>query len=385
MAKPKTLPYEAADAAAAYSIRLHNTAGGADKIYELSIEQAEGGLWTVNYANGRRGGTMATGTKTANPVPYGEARKICNGQLFDKVGGGYVPIGGSRFGESMTAEAISTIARESSGYIPQLLLPVDEEGIEAFLNDDRYCAQRKHDGERRFLIVEDRIATGGNRKGQTVALPKAIAETAKSIPENVVLDGEQVGDDFYFWDILTRGGADLRSLPLSERLFILTRQVMPQRGPSIHSVETMYDTESKRWLLERVKAEGGEGIVFKRLDARYEPGKPGSKASWHKFKFWKSLSAVVGQVNSQRSVGLELFMDDGSRIAVGNVTIPANKEVPAVGDVVEVSYLYAYEGGSLFQPTYIGKRSDIDPAECMAAQRIFKAGPGEEDVAAPRI
>lgn len=372
MAKPKSLPYEAGETPEAYSVTLHNTSGGSDKIYMLSVSPAADGLWTVEYANGRRGSTMATGTKTKSPVPYAEARKACNSQLFDKVAGGYVPIGGSRFGEGMKAEAIATMARESSGFIPQLLLPVEQDDLEALIADDAYCAQRKYDGERRFLIVEDRAATGGNRKGQTVALPAAIATAARTIGDSVVLDGEQVGDNYYCWDILRRNGKDLTSLPMEERQFILARQVMPQRGPSIHVAETMYGAEDKRWLLERVKAEGGEGVVFKRRDAAYEPGKPGSKASWRKFKFWNSLSAVVGQVNDRRSVGLELFDGEGGRIAVGNVTIPANREIPAEGDVVEVSYLYAYDGGSLFQPTYLGKRSDIDPAECLAAQRVFK-------------
>jgi bifunctional non-homologous end joining protein LigD len=45
---------------------------------------------------------------------------------------------------------------------------------------------------------------------------------------------------------------------------------------------------------------------------------------------------------------------------VGSVAIPVNHEVPKVGDHIEVRYLYAYRGGSLYQPVYLGKRDDAD-------------------------
>jgi bifunctional non-homologous end joining protein LigD len=44
--------------------------------------------------------------------------------------------------------------------------------------------------------------------------------------------------------------------------------------------------------------------------------------------------------------------------------------------VVEIKYLYAYKGGSLYQPIYQGKRDDIEPAYCTTEQLKFK---GEEE------
>ncbi|HPY24902.1 MAG TPA: hypothetical protein PLK19_11325 [Mycobacterium sp.] len=43
------------------------------------------------------------------------------------------------------------------------------------------------------------------------------------------------------------------------------------------------------------------------------------------------------------------------------------------GDVVEVRYLYAYQGGSLYQPVYLGLRDDIEQHECVVAQMKYKA------------
>ncbi|MEN9634345.1 MAG: hypothetical protein RL077_2749 [Verrucomicrobiota bacterium] len=57
---------------------------------------------------------------------------------------------------------------------------------------------------------------------------------------------------------------------------------------------------------------------------------------------------------------------------IGNVTIPANHKVPAVGAVVETRYLYAYPDGSLYQPVYLGERSDVRQNECVVSQMKFK-------------
>jgi len=37
-----------------------------------------------------------------------------------------------------------------------------------------------------------------------------------------------------------------------------------------------------------------------------------------------------------------------------------------------VRYLYAYEGGSLFQPTYLGQRADLEAGDCVKSQLKYK-------------
>ena len=138
----------------------------------------------------------------------------------------------------------------------------------------------------------------------------------------------------------------------------------------------LHTTPDKLALLDRVRAGAGEGVVFKRADAPYAAGRPNSGGDWLKHKLYKTLSAIVARQNDQRSIALELLAPDSSRINVGNVTIPANQPVPATGAVVEIRYLYAYDGGALYQPVYLGTRSDIEPAECLASQREFKAESG---------
>lgn len=54
------------------------------------------------------------------------------------------------------------------------------------------------------------------------------------------------------------------------------------------------------------------------------------------------------------------------------MTIPPNQPIPNAGAIVEVRYLYAFRGGSLYQPVYLGERDEIDPTECVVGQLKFK-------------
>lgn len=64
-------------------------------------------------------------------------------------------------------------------------------------------------------------------------------------------------------------------------------------------------------------------------------------------------------------------------VAVGNVTIPPNKALPTAGALVEIRYLYAYKGGSLYQATYLGERDDLEVGDCVLGQLKYKAEGGE--------
>jgi bifunctional non-homologous end joining protein LigD len=65
----------------------------------------------------------------------------------------------------------------------------------------------------------------------------------------------------------------------------------------------------------------------------------------------------------------------GNVIPVGNVTVPTGRAKPDVDSLIEVQYLYAYKGGSLYQPVLIGPRTDINRDECTLEQLKFKNVP----------
>ena len=57
------------------AITLSYREGNSDKVYQVSIDETEGGF-KVNYAYGRRGSTLKTGTKTQQPVSRDKAEKL---------------------------------------------------------------------------------------------------------------------------------------------------------------------------------------------------------------------------------------------------------------------------------------------------------------------
>jgi bifunctional non-homologous end joining protein LigD len=68
----------------------------------------------------------------------------------------------------------------------------------------------------------------------------------------------------------------------------------------------------------------------------------------------------VTGINVQRSV--EIALND--RIPCGNVSIPPNKAIPNIGDIIEVRYLYAMPGSNaLYQPVFMRLRDDISCAD----------------------
>lgn len=346
------------------SITLFFKEGSSDKVYHATIEVKDSG-YVVNFAYGRRGAALTNGSKTQQPVDLPSAEKIFNKIVKEKIAKGYVE-------DSSGTPVIATSAeRHDSGVRCQLLNPIESDQVDQFLDDDNYIAQEKHDGRRLLIKKVDESLTGINRKGLTVELHPGL-HRIKDAGVDFVVDGEDMGDGVVFvFDVLEVDGQDLRALPFRMRLDELTRLIKVNGLPLVESIYADNAIE-KRKLFNRLVNEGREGIVFKHKDAPYTPGKPNSGGTQLKHKFYETASFLVHQVNTKRSVAIGLYGEKGEFVEVGNVTIPTNHAIPETGDVVEVRYLYAYPGGSVFQPVYLGKREDIDKIECTVKQLKFK-------------
>ena len=222
------------------------------------------------------------------------------------------------------------------------------------------------------------------KKGCSSPFPSPFRRLWRHFIGTFVVDGEAIGDRLYVFDLLEIDGKNLRSKPYKDRYSELMNLVArsPVSGGAIILVETAWTPKEKRQMFERLKKQKREGIVFKLVSAPVTVGRPSSGGSQLKYKFYATASVVVTKVNAQRSVAVSVYDNSGDisvPVAVGNVTIPANQPVPKVGQVLEVRYLYAYKGGSLFQPTSLGVRDDVDPPECVIGQLKYKAGDNDED------
>lgn len=349
------------------SIELRYQEGTSDKVYRASIERT-GSVYVVNFAYGRRGAALNTGTKTPQALPLQAAESVYRKLVQSKTAKGYRVHSGS--------ERAITVAQDQgrdTGLRPMLCNAVTDKEAAACLRSDKWCAQEKYDG-RRMLVrkAADGTLTAANRKGQAVACPEPVASVLAGVLGPFTVDGELVGDRFHAFDLLESRQGDLRHSAYGERLAQLEHVLGPVSSEAVEVAPTVFGASAKAAFMESLRTANKEGVVFKDLGAAWTEGKMASGGPALKLKFWETCSCVVLRVNAgRRSVELGL----GGR-SVGSVTIPPNFLIPAPGLVVEVRYLYvAAQGGSLYQPVYLGVRDDIDASECTeeAQQLKYKA------------
>jgi len=345
--------------------------GTSDKVYHATLEKIVGG-YVVNYAYGRRGSALKTGSKTASPLPESKAREVFQKLVMEKTSKGYQYISKA----AGVLSQIPTVSAQAKKPVHQcvLLNAIDETEVTEAIRTDAWVLQPKLDGVR-FLLSTVNNIEAFNRKGILVSCPKEISDSVTSANEyyeggieKFLIDGELVGEVYHVFDILEKDGKDLRPLMLSERLIHLNDLMDALECDNIVRVPTYFTENQKKKAFEDLKSNNAEGVVLKNINSPYTPGRPASGGKYLKHKFVETGSFIVNSINNVRSV--ELRLNDGT--IVGNVTIPVNFEIPKVDTVVEVRYLYAYKNGSLYQPVYLGERSDIDESECTEDQLKYK-------------
>jgi bifunctional non-homologous end joining protein LigD len=352
---------------------LYYRDGRSDKVYQVQLDHVDGGF-VVNFQFGRRGSSLQSGTKTPEPVPYETASRIYGRLLAEKKAKGYtVSETGTPYQNPAQVDRQSTV-------LPQLLNAIDEPEARRMIDDVAWVMQEKKDGIRLLVEKSGEIVRAMNRKGQFIGLSQAIERAVRSLNCNALLDGEAVGDVYWVFDLLEFRGEDLRALGVSSRLTALTMLLETSlKADDVRLIPSAWTPLLKRATFERLKQERAEGVVFKHVDAKYVPGKPNSGGSHLKFKFTATATCkVLGMNGGKRSVAIAVYQDPGDGfVEVGNVAIPPNYSIPETGALVEVQYLYAYPGGSLYQPVYLGERKDVDCADSAKSLK-FKQGEDEE-------
>jgi bifunctional non-homologous end joining protein LigD len=345
---------------------LHYRDERSDKVYRVAIEPRDDG-YVVNFAYGRSGSTLNTGTKTACPLYFDAAQKIYDKVVREKLAKGYILAADS--------QAYTEGSRKATAIRPQLLNAVEDPG--PLLADNTFYLQPKHDGKRLLLHKQGIELTGINRRGIECGFPESIRAAAAALPHNFLLDGEAVGDTFHVFDLLEVEFTNLRAIPYRDRLAKLLNLLASGQQTAIQWVATISGREAKTCFFDHLREDNAEGAVFKRIGAPYSAGRPNSGGDQFKYKFVETASVIVSAINAKRSVQLAVW-ENAQLVPCGNVTIPADQPIPQVGDLIETRYLYAMPGsGSLFQPVYLGVRDDITGAECTRDQLKFRREPEE--------
>jgi bifunctional non-homologous end joining protein LigD len=358
-------------------INLYYKDGKSDKVYHAQIVEKDGG-YIVPFQYGRRGTTLATGEKTKEPVTLEKAQSILASLYKEKTGKGYTE------GEDGAVFQSKSLEERFTGNVPQLLnaFPKDEKKREALLiellNDDDWVMQEKHDGWRTMIQKELTGVSASNKKGLSVAIPQSVADKFNHLSVEALFDGELIGEEYHIFDLLMLNGKNVRDKSVIERL-----EMLKNLEVSSMVTPTYYTSNAKSQKFEELKRDKKtkrEGVVFKKKDAKYVPGRPASGGNQRKYKFMEESTMVVLSHNdTKRSIGVGVYDENKNMIPLGNVTIYANQDIPAIGAIVEIRYMHCFEGGSIYVSSLKCERPDQDESDCILSQIKFKTKNDDDD------
>lgn len=346
-----------------WKVPLFVTQGSSDKEYHATlVPEVEG--WSCRCWYGRRGSALKVTEKKVE-VDFAVAWKAFREVVHEKVKEGY-----QLYIEGVEYQA-GTNADQIEGVKVQLLTESSE--IERLIEDDEYMMQEKFDGERRPIWRQkEGMVIGMNKNAFQVPLNRVLERAVQDLEvESVILDGEDLGGQYAAFDLLEVNGEDLRELAAIERKQRLDELLLRGKDAAWVPVRVAMNRQEKLEMIKELKSRRAEGVVFKKKDSQYKAGK-NLEGDQIKIKFYEECSVRVAGVNEKRSVSVEVKEGD-QWVGIGNVTIGGAIEMPKRGSVIEVRYLYAYPGGSLYQPSYKSPRNDVSEDQCVKSQLKYKA------------
>ena len=175
----------------------------------------------------------------------------------------------------------------------------------------QWIYETKLDGYRALGIKSDRgVRLLSRRNNPFNRQYPLIVEALSELPEETVVDGEVVALNqsgfpnfnllqnyrteaarihFFVFDLLVYQGRDLTRLPLIERRDIM-RSVLKFNSGRVRISD--YIEASATDILQAVRKQGLEGIIGKRKDSFYEPGK--RSGAWIKYRVNRGQELVIG-------------------------------------------------------------------------------------------
>ena len=355
------------------------------KAYEIVMEKRADG-WAVSGWNGRIGAPLKEQPKGTG-MEEADAKAVFDKLLKTQIKKGYKPAGEAT--EMVAVPESLEIDPEMIPALPTALLDRDDVDFVA----GAWLVQEKFDGENRPARITAENVELFNRTAQPVPVPAHIHDALCVVFEktgNLRFESEDMGaDGLVIFDVpeglgvvRADGFAARNELGLKklDRIIADLNATRETHLPLRVSVAVPYSEFVATGGEARLRADKAEGFVAKRADAPHTSGRNTNpkKAAMVKVKFVEDATfrIAASREKGKRSVGLESWdADAGVWVRKGNVTIPVNADIPAVGTFADVCYLYAYAGGSVIQPTWKGPRDGVTPEDCAVSKLKLKRAP----------
>lgn len=276
--------------------------------------------------------------------------------------------------------------------IPMLAEPGDVARLADYIADPAWTFEQKVDGHRKLVVVEDGKVTVLGRDGQVTTLPANVVEhfrrLAPQMPGTWAFDGEIVpGPTGTFW-LFDLPCAATRITPATgwaERRAVLGEFYGRLEWPSsIRLLPWARTPVAKAELAEKVRANRGEGVIAKKVNAGYVGVRTFDVI---KLKYRQDVDCVVTRVRVDSKANMEVGVyRAGKLVTIGEVTALAGDgprvlrmfdDITTRGAhdserlVVCVRYQHCTADDRLFQPTLPRLRTDKAAIECTADQLVY--------------
>ena len=175
---------------------------------------------------------------------------------------------------------------------------------------DEWHYELKFDGYRSLAIIREgeALLLSRNKKPFNERFPALVAAVGKLKVKDAVLDGEIVALDdqnrpafqllqnyeggplgYYFFDLLSLDGEDWKNRPLHERKARLEKLLKDVKSPLFYSANLPGSTKA---IWQQIQKQKLEGIIAKRRESLYEPGR--RSGEWSKIKAINVQEFVIG-------------------------------------------------------------------------------------------
>ena len=199
---------------------------------------------------------------------------------------------------------------DRSRVIARFIEPMECLPVATIPEGDQWTYELKLDGYRLEAVKSRGKVTLYSRRG--IDLTKRfdyIAEALQPLPDETVIDGELVALDeqarpnfnllqnfrsaashitFYAFDIMTHQGKSVMDLPLVKRRAVLANVLVTNE----HAGLSLFLEKTAAQMLRFVRSHGLEGIIAKRSESVYQPGK--RTGLWTKTRVNLSQEFVIG-------------------------------------------------------------------------------------------